>query len=97
MYKLHRSIVSTMEAVGEIASAAQEAISKGTRYVAKKAQEASSAVQERVGPSLSKASKGLLGTIRTVSGTIEKVASDATSVTASHWEWVKKEVEGRKK
>ena len=86
-----------MEAAAENASAAQEAISKGTRHVAKKAQEASSAVQESVGPSLSKASEGLLGTIRTVSGTIGKAADDATRVTASHWEWVKKEVEGRKK
>lgn len=65
--------------------------------VAKRAQDLSNTIQASVGPSLSKASVELPKTIRTASGAVGAAAGGAKTAMASRWEWLKKEVEERRK
>jgi len=70
---------------------------KGIGRAAQKVQEISRAVQESLGPTLSKVSGGLGGTIQGISGAIGGAAGGAKRIATSSWEWAKREVEERRK
>lgn len=73
----------------------REAISGPAANVAKKTQDLSSTIRETVRPSLDTASKELPKTVQAISGEIGKAANGTKNAVTSHFEWVKKKVEGR--
>ena len=98
-YYLYTVLKSISAAVGEVvkaASAMQETISRGLGDAAKGVQDLSTAVQERVKPSLDKTLEELPETIQAVHGNIEVAAGDAKNTIASYWEWVGRGAGGRK-
>lgn len=101
VYRGYTILNSAAEASGKVAdgvrSVIQETIPEKLGDVAKKAQGLSNTVQESVGPSLSKASEELPKTIRTASDAVGVAAEGAKTALASHWKWLKKEVEERRK
>lgn len=74
-----------------------ETIPKKLGDVAKKAQDLSNTVKKTVGLSLRRASKELPKTIRTASNAVGTAAEGAKTAMVSHWKWLKKEVEERRK
>jgi uncharacterized protein YoxC len=90
-------IFEVVEGMAAKAKDIGQTVSKGLGSVARKVQDLSSAVKESLGPSLSKASEKLPETIQAIPSAIKKAAGGAKSAIISRWEWVKKEVERRKK
>ena len=84
-------------AVWEAGIGAKEMAAKGIGHAAQKAQETSRTVQENLGPSLSKVSEELSGTIQGLPGAIGGAASGTKRVVTSYWVWAKDKVGGQRK
>lgn len=91
-----KSIIGVLkDAVVGVDSFIRGTISAGLAGVARGARGLSGTVQENVGPSLSKASEELPKVVQAAPGAIGAAAGGAKKAVASHWEWIKKGVEGR--
>jgi len=102
VYDGYTSLKSTLggfrKVVVEAGDTTRDVIFGQVADITKKAQDLSSAAHESVTPTLSKlASEELPKTIQAVSGEIGKAADGVKNVVISHWGWVKKEVEERRK
>lgn len=86
-----------MPILGAVEKIKQVGIPEGLKCATRNAQKLLSVVKERVGSSLSKASEKLPGTIQSISGAIQGAAGGAKSAVMSRWEWVKRQVEERRK
>jgi uncharacterized phage infection (PIP) family protein YhgE len=96
LYTVLKSISAAVGKVVEAVSVMHETISRGLGDATKRVQDLSTAVQERVKPSLDKTLEELPGTIQTIHGKIEAAAGDAKNTIASYWEWVGRGAGGRK-
>ena len=97
VYEGYTSLKSILESSKVVAGIIGRVIPGPVIDVIKKAQDLSSAVHESVGPGLGKVPEELSKTIQAISGEVGKAADGAKNAVISPWEWVKKEVEGRKK
>ena len=84
------------KAVVEAKDVAQKKISEGVKNLTRKAQDSSSAVQKSIGHVRRKGSEELPETTQPISDVVREVVAGARGAIISRWEWVKKEIEGRK-
>lgn len=83
--------------VKESATTVQEKASEGIVGVAKIAGDLSTTVSKSVGPTVNRASEELPKVAQKVSNTVGGAVNGARSSIGPHWEWVKKQVEERRK